>query len=148
MLEYTEDGLKEVQPIRIPVSIPLVKIPKKPTGLTEVLRELMLLEDAGERDIGKAPYLEIHVHLEGPEPSMRYQIENALSGKYIRLARIVSSYNRKEEETMSSLQSLEKQLTPLSILEKTFKRKYDSEIPGELLQLFNEVKNEVASKEV
>lgn len=79
---------------------------------------------------------------------MRYQIENVLSGKYIRLARIVSSYKRKEDESISSLQSLEKQLTPESILEKTFKRKYDSEIPGELLQLFIEVKNQVESKEV
>ena len=148
ILEYAEDGLKNIEPLEIPVTIPLVKIPKKPVILSEVISELLLLEEIGERDIHRAPYLEIHVQLDGPEPSMRYQIENALTGKYIRLARIVSSYNRKDEQSISSLNSLEKQLSPESILQKTFKRKYDSEIPGELLQLFNEVKNQVESKEV
>lgn len=148
ILEYAEGGLQNIQPLEIPVSIPLIKIPKKPGTLAEVIQELLLLEDIEERDIRQSPYLEVHVQLDGPEPSMRYQIENALTGKYIRLARIVSSYNRKEEETMSSLNALEKQLSPESILQKTFKRKYDNELPAELLQLFNEVKNQVESKEV
>lgn len=148
ILEYSEEGLQNIDALEIPVSIPLVKIPKKPASLSEVIQELLLLEEIGERDIHRAPYLEIHVQLDGPEPSMRYQIENALTGKYIRLARIVSSYNRKEEAAITSLKTLEKQLSPESILEKTFKRKYESNIPGELLQLFSEIKNKVASKEV
>ena len=148
ILEYAQDGLLNIDAIEIPVSIPLVKIPKKPAVLPEVIRELLLLEEIGEKDIHRAPYLEINVQLDGPEPSMRYQIENALTGKFIRLARIVSSYNRKEEESITSLDALEKQLSPESILERIFKRKYDSNIPGELLQLFKEVKNQVESKEV
>lgn len=148
VIEYSEDGLQSIEPLQIPVIIPLVKIPKKPAVLSEVIRELLLLEETDKRDIHLAPYLEIHVQLDGPEPSMRYQIENALAGKYVRLARIVSCYNRKEEPTISSLNSLSKQLSPESILEKTFKRKYDRDIPGELLQIFNEVKNKVESKAV
>lgn len=148
ILDYTEEGLQSIEPLEIPVSIPLVKIPKKPSVLSEVIQELLLLDEAGERDIHKAPYLEVHVQLEGPEPSMRYQIENVLMGKYIRLARIVSSYNKKQEESISSLDTLEKQLSPESILQKIFKRKYESDIPGELVQLFNEVRNQVESKEV
>ncbi len=148
ILEYTSGGLQSIYSLKIPVSIPLVKIPKKPAILSGVIQELLHLEDIGEKDINRAPYLEVHVQLDGPEPSMRYQIENALTGKYIRLARIVSSYNKKQEESITSLGDLEKQLSPESILQIIFKRKYDSDIPGELVQLFNEVKNQVESKEI
>ena len=148
ILNYTEEGLHDIQSLDIPVSIPLIKIPKNPAPLSKVLEELLLLEETNEKDLHKAPYLEVHVQLDGPEPSMRHQIENALTGKYIRLARIVSSYNKKVQEGNTVLHTLEKQLSPESILQKTFKRKYDSDIPAELLQLFKEVKNQVESKEV
>ena len=148
VIQFSENGLQNIEPLQIPVIIPLIKIPKKPAVLSAIIQELLLLEDVGEKDINMAPYLEIHVQLDGPEPSMRYQIENALAGKHIRLARIVSSYNRKQDAAISSLNSLEKQLSPASILEKTFKRKYESEIPKVLVQLFNEVKNQVESKEI
>ncbi len=148
ILEYSDEGLQSIEPLEIPVSIPFVKIPKKPATLSEVIQELLRLEDIGERDIHKAPYLEVNIHLDGPEPSMRFQIENALTGKYIRLARIVSSYKRNEETSIPSLNSLEKQLSPESILQKTFERTYHSQIPEELLNLFNEVKNQVESKEI
>ena len=148
ILNYEEEGLKDMQSLDIPVSIPLIKVPKKPGTLSEVIDELLLLDEIEEKDIHKSPYLEVHVQLEGPEPSMRYQIENALSGKYIRLARIVSSYNKKESKETPALNTLEKQLSPELILQKTFKRKYESDIPADLLQLFNEVKNQVESKEV
>ena len=45
---------------------------------------------------GEAPYLEVKVLLEEPEPMLRQEIEEALAGKKYRLARIVSAY-RKEE---------------------------------------------------
>ncbi|MEO6683525.1 MAG: exonuclease SbcCD subunit D C-terminal domain-containing protein, partial [Ginsengibacter sp.] len=99
LLEYNAEGLHSIQPLKIPVSIPLVKIPKTPAKLSEVIEELMLLEEAVDKDIHKAPYLEVNVLLDGPEPSMRYQIENALTGKYIRLARIVTSYKTQEKNT-------------------------------------------------
>ncbi len=148
VLKYTSEGLQSIESIKIPVSIPLVKIPKTPGILSDVIQELMLLEETGEKDIQKSPYLEIHVKLDGPEPSMRFQIENALMGKFIRLARIVSSYNQKKDETFSSLNTLEKQLSPETILQKIFKREYNNELPGELLQLFTEVKHQVESKEI
>ena len=148
ILTYADEGLQSIQPLEIPVSIPLIRIPKKPAVLSEVIEELLRLEEIEDRDIHQAPYLEINIHLEGPEPSMRYQIENALKGKYIRLARIVPFYSKKEEKNTPSLHSLEKQLSPEAVLQKIFERKYDSKIPEELLDLFNEVKNEIESKEI
>lgn len=148
ILDYNFEGLQSVESLKIDVEIPLIKIPKVPKLLPEVIAELMLLEEAGEKDIHKAPYLEVHIKLDGPEPSMRYQIENALSGKFIRLARIVTSYNQKERENFSFLNTLEKQLSPETILQKIYTRAYNSELPVELLQLFTEVKHEVESKEI
>lgn len=147
ILEYSDEGLKSIKPLEIPVSIPLVRIPKKPAVLSEVIEELLLLEEIAERNIHEAPYLEVNILLDGPEPSMRFQIENALKGKFIRLARIISSYKTKEQTRIPSMNSLEKQLSPESVLNKIFVRKYNSELPEDLLNLFNEVKNQVEIKE-
>lgn len=45
---------------------------------------------------GEAPYLEVKVLLEEPEPMLRQEIEEALAGKKYRLARIVSAYRQEE----------------------------------------------------
>lgn len=148
ILNYEEEGLQSIVPVEIPVSIPLKRIPKNPAILSEVIQELLLLEDTADRNLNLAPYVEINVKLEGPEPSMRYQIENALFGKYVRFARIVPVKQRNKEINTPFLNSLEKQVSPEFILQKIFERKYDSKIPEELLDLFNKVKNEIESKEI
>lgn len=45
---------------------------------------------------GEAPYLEVKVLLEEPEPMLRQEIEEALAGTKYRLARIVSAYRQEE----------------------------------------------------
>lgn len=44
----------------------------------------------------EAPYLEVKVLLDEPEPMLRQQVEEALADKNYRLARIVSTYRQEE----------------------------------------------------
>ena len=60
-----------------------------PEVVLEALKELPAVE-------GIAPYLEVKVLLEEPEPMLRQEIEEALADKNYRLARIVSTYRGDE----------------------------------------------------
>ena len=80
-----------------------------------------------------------------PEPMLRQQIEEMLSDKAVRLARIVSVYRQtktgvQEEETLESagLQDM----NPLQVLKMTFENTYQTEMPEELERLFKEVVRE------
>ena len=123
IVEYGDALMPQIRSLTVPVTIPLLKIPARPMELSMVLEELTQLEDLGEKNRDMAPYLEVHVHLKGPEPSLRHQIENAIVGKNARLARILSSFGESKVNTdFGSLNSLEKQLSPEGILKRIFQR--------------------------
>ena len=90
------------------------------------------------------PYLEVKVLLIEPEPMLRQQIEEILSDKAVRLARIVSVYRQaktdvKEEALVATgLQ----EMNPLQILKMTFENTYQTEMPEELERLFKEAVRE------
>ena len=133
------------------VYTPLVRLLSVPKGKAaapeEVLDELARLPLQTEEDEGIShyPYLEVKVLLAEPEPMLRQQIEEMLSDKAVRLARIVSVYRQtktgvQEEETLESagLQDM----NPLQVLKMTFENTYQTEMPEELERLFKEVVRE------
>ena len=80
-----------------------------------------------------------------PEPMLRQQIEEILSDKAVRLARIVSVYRQaktdvKEEEALVATGLQE--MNPLQILKMTFENTYQTEMPEELERLFEEAVRE------
>lgn len=121
---------------------PLVSLLSIPSGTAEsserVLEQLSTLPDCVENE--PAPYLEVKVLMNGPKPMLRRQIEDALQGKQARLARIVSTYRQPngistEEEVLTvGLQDM----NPLQIVKKTFEKTYQTEMPEELLDLFQQ----------
>jgi len=124
-LEYT--------PLVRLLSIPATEAAAPDEGLDE-LRGLELPEDE------PMPYLEVKVKLSEPEPMLRQQVEEILEGKPVRLARIVSFYRQAaegsvEEETLTAgLQ----EMNPLQIVKATFENSYQTEMPEELVNLFQE----------
>ena len=85
------------------------------------------------------------VLLTEPEPMLRQQIEEILSDKAVRLARIVSVYRQaktdvKEEEALVATGLQE--MNPLQILKMTFENTYQTEMPEELERLFEEAVRE------
>lgn len=133
---------KEYQPLARLISMPA----GQPASPEEVLKELAEWELPESESL---PYLEVKVQLTGPEPMLRQQIEEALADKPIRLARIVSAYRQADENTLQEevLAAGLQEMTPLQIVKATFENTYQSEIPGELLDLFQEACLKVSLEE-
>ncbi|MBX3239695.1 MAG: exonuclease SbcCD subunit D C-terminal domain-containing protein [Chitinophagaceae bacterium] len=145
-----EDGsLRNLTGIPVPVRVPLQRIPEKPALLPEVLGLLQQLPSC-TGDLTTAPYLEVRVLLDGPEPALRHKIEEALKDKQVRLARIESARPYKkgdEKENQPVTRDALTELKPGDLFSKLYFSKYNTEAPDNLLQLFNQVMQEAAAKE-
>jgi len=149
VFELNSDGLQNLEPIEIPVSIPLKRVPEKNKPIDEVVLALQDLPES-EDAIEFAPYLEVRVLLDSPEPALRYKIESAIAGKYVRLAKIDVKYpssnqHGKAENSISS-QDLN-ELNPSDIFSKVYESKFDSAVPEPVMNLFNEVLQAVEQSE-
>lgn len=125
-LEYT--------PLMRLLSIPATEA-AAPDEVLDELRGLELPEDE------PMPYLEVKVKLSEPEPMLRQQVEEILEGKPVRLARIVSFYRQAAEGSVEEevLTAGLQEMNPLQIVKATFENSYQTEMPEELVNLFQEV---------
>ena len=140
VVEVTFDGGCAVDIMRVecPRLIPLMSVPNgepaSPEIVLEILKELPVTE-------GAAPYLEVKVLLDEPEPMLRQEVEEALADKNYRLARIVSTYRNEtgnaEKENENWKRGLQ-EMSPLQIAQSTFEKIYQVEMPEELTDLFQE----------
>lgn len=121
--------------------IPLVRLLSIPAtedaAPDEVLDELRGLELPEDEPM---PYLEVKVKLSEPEPMLRQQVEEILEGKPVRLARIVSFYRQAAEGSVEEevLTAGLQEMNPLQIVKATFENSYQTEMPEELVNLFQE----------
>lgn len=140
-----EEKISDLKSIEVPLLVSLLNVPSTHRPLKEVIISLRQLPDAAG-DPGLAPYLEVNVLLDGPEPALRHKIETALTGKYARLAKIDVKYptatspgNNGELITRDQLPELQ----PLEVFSKVYQSRYLNPVPGSMLQLFNQVIQEV-----
>jgi len=133
-----------IEKLEFDAPVKLMSIPKQPSPLTEVLAEIENLPK-GEID-NSSPFLEIKVLVTEPEPSLRNQIEKALEGKAVKLARIEATTDHDETKgRVISYDELQK-INPLDMATNIFKRKYGgNDLPDGLLKLLQEVIREVES---
>lgn len=146
MVVLDEGCAIDIKRIECPRSISLVSVPNGEAALPDtVLKALQDLPDVE----GEAPYLEVKVLLEEPEPMLRQEIEEALIGKRYRLARIVSTYHqvdRVEKEVDEWKRGLQ-DMSPLQIAKSAFEKMYQVEMPADLTDLFLEAYMAVTRKE-
>ena len=147
MVTFEDGRATDICRLACPQLVPMVSVPVgKPALPGEVLRLLKALPDRS----GEAPYLEVKVLLEEPEPLLRQQIEEALAGKNYRLARIVSAYRKEEKnekrEEQTYVEGLQ-EMSPLQIAQSTFEKIYQSDMPDELVALFQEACRSVSLSE-
>lgn len=146
MVILDEGCAVDIRRIECPQSIPLISVPggeaASPEKIIEILRDLPEVD-------GEAPYLEVKVLLEEPEPMLRQEIEEALAGKKYRLARIVSAY-RQEERVEKEVDGWKKglqEMSPLQIAQSAFEKVYQAEMPADLTDLFQEAYISATRKE-
>ena len=130
-----------IRSVSVPVTINLLRVPYKAKILSDVLKELELLLVATET-LEKAPYLDVQVLLTGPEPTLKAKIEAAIKDKYVRLAKIEVKYPTQSENGENELATQSftlKDLQPIEVFARAYKKEFHSPVPDSLLQLFNEV---------
>lgn len=128
----------EIEKLEYTPLVRLLSIPATEAAAPdEVLDELRGLELPEDEPM---PYLEVKVKLSEPEPMLRQQIEEILEGKPVRLVRIVSSYRQAAEGSVEEevLAAGLQEMNPLQIVKATFENSYQTEMPEELVKLFQE----------
>lgn len=140
VFELEKGGIKNIRPVKIPLAIPLKRIPYRHEPLSEVLKQIKELPAAAGQDTNQAPYLEVCVMLEGPEPELRHKLELELEGKFVRLAKIDVRYlagNDMAENPSPEPDVLER-LHPMDVFNKVYQNKYGTDAPDDLKALFQE----------
>jgi exonuclease SbcD len=143
-----EGQVTHFRTIEVPVTVPLLKIPAVHSRMEEVLLALRRLPPAAGKDRRTAPYLQVSVLLDAPEPGLRYKIEQALAGKYARLARIDTRYPQKDPLVSNQIQSSDplQTLKPIDVLNQVYVSRYAQKVPAALLTLFNEIAQQIGEK--
>lgn len=131
------EKLLSVTEVHVPRSVELLRVPRQPAPLTEVLTMLGNLQLDASLPLGEQPYLQVRVLLDAPEPSLRSQIEAVLEGKAVRLAKIESTSSAQAggEFVAVSLDDLQ-QLQPDEIFSRLYQQKFSQPVPENLLAAF------------
>ncbi|ANH81597.1 exonuclease sbcCD subunit D [Niabella ginsenosidivorans] len=149
VFDLKSEGIEHLKTIEIPVSVPLQHIPAVHSSLAAVLDALAQLPMA-EADATTAPYLEVRVLLNGPEPGLRHKIETAITGKHVRLAKIDVRYKTASPESGAPAivnAAPLSDLKPLDVFSRVYLTKYNNPVPEALLQLFQQAIREVNESE-
>jgi exonuclease SbcD len=149
VFDLDKESISNLESIEIPLSVNLLRVPSRNSKLSEVLSALdQLPSSSANREL--APYLEVRVLLEGPEPGLRHKIETALIGKYVRLAKIDVKYPVSEtsgENTELAAEDQLQELKPLEVFSKLYQSKFNVPVPETIQQLFNQIAEEVSQIE-
>lgn len=139
-VDLDQDKVSDITPIFVPRAVDLLRIPKQPGPLAQVLVALTALDVPSDTPLERQPYLEVRVRLDAPEPGLRAAIENAIEGKALRLAKIETSFaarkiSESETVTLTELENLQ----PEDIFQRLYQNKYQNEAPPELRSAFTEL---------
>ncbi len=142
VLRIDLDGAKakEVVPLHVPRAVELLRVPGQPAPLTQVIAELVGL-DLPDAPLHEQPYLEVRVLLDGPEPSLRAQVEAALEGKPVRLAKIEPTRKVVTAPGVDAALSLDQlgQLQPDDIFRRLWQQRFGADAPDDQLAAFAEL---------
>lgn len=129
-----------ITPLPVPRAVPLLRIPAQPAPLKDVLAELVML-DLPDLPVQERPFLEVRVLLDAPEPSLRAQIEAALEGKPVRLAKIEPTRKASPQQEADAVLTLDQlaQMQPDDIFRRLYRQKYDEDAPDAQLSAFAEL---------
>ena len=131
---------REITPLLVPRAVDLLRVPASPAPLTQAIAALVGL-DLPERPLHEQPYLEVRVLLDGPEPSLRAQVEAALEGKPVRLAKIEPTRRVQTAPGIEPALSLDQlaQLQPDDIFRRLWQQRFGEDAPDDQMAAFAEL---------
>jgi exonuclease SbcD len=139
-IDLDGDRAREVTALRVPRAVELLRVPATPAPLAEVLAALEAL-DLPALPPHAQPYLEVRVLLDGPEPGLRAQVEAAIAGKPVRLAKIEPTRKVSLATPVEDAMTLDQlaQLKPDDIFRRLYQQRYGEDAPAEQLSAFTEL---------
>lgn len=140
VIDLLGENVHAIREIAVPRSVQLLRVPAQPAALPDVLAALEGLELA-DRAEAEWPYLQVRVLLTQPEPGLRAQIDAALLGKPVRLARIETVYNKGDSPDVAIAVSIDElnALAPTDFFVSLYRHRYADAPPDELLAAFHEL---------
>lgn len=129
-------AVSEVRALPVPRAVPFLRVPDSGSlPLGDALSRLEALEVPP----GPRPFLEVAVTLAGPEPTLRRDVEAALRGKDVHLARIVPSYTGSGLALADAVSGAGlRDLDPAAVFLRRWSRDHEGEPPPELTAAFEE----------
>jgi exonuclease SbcD len=131
---------RAVTSLPVPRAVELLRVPAKPAPLAEALAALAALELADLPQHAQ-PFLEVRVLLDAPEPGLRAQIEAAIAGKPVRLAKIEPTRKVTTVAPADDAMTLDQlaQLQPDDIFRRLYRQRFDEDAPADQLSAFAEL---------
>ena len=129
-----------IEPLHVPRAVELLRVPASPAPVKQAIAELVAL-DLPDLPRDMWPYLEVRVLLDAPEPGLRAQVEAALEGKPVRLAKIEPTrriVTTAGAEPALSLDQLA-QLQPDDIFRRLWQQRFGEDAPDDQLAAFTEL---------
>jgi DNA repair protein SbcD/Mre11 len=143
VIDIEAGQLKGVRSEPVPRSVQLLRVPTEAKPLAEVEQALNAMASHSHLPAELQPILEVPVQLEQPQPTLRAQIEQALEGKGVRLARIAVQYTGSGQSLADALpQETLKDLLPEDVFRLCWARDHEGDLPPELLAAFHQVLDE------
>jgi exonuclease SbcD len=139
-IELEGAAARAIVPLPVPRAVELLRVPAAPAPLKDAIAALVEL-DLPERPVHEQPYLEVRVLLDGPEPSLRAQVEAALQGKPVRLAKIEPTRRTLTAAGIEPALTLDQlaALQPDEIFRRLWQQRFGIEAPDDQLAAFAEL---------
>jgi exonuclease SbcD len=155
LVDLEQADLVAVTPLIIPRAVDLLRVPERDAlPLDEILPLLEALPGgvlsgdvlSGGGNAGREtwPFLEVHVRLSAPEPSLRAEVENALEGRRVRLVRLHPTYTGTGAALGDGVRA--KRLDELrveDVFKKCWERQYQEQPDKDVLEAFDELLEQV-----
>lgn len=126
------EGDTRMERLEFEAPVKLLSIPATPLPLKDVLEKIAELPEGEVSE--RSPYLEIKVLITEPEPSLRHQIEAALKGKAVRLARLAAVTPQRDLAVKMMTYEELQTINPLEMADDVFKRRYGGEPMPEVMR--------------
>lgn len=151
-LTFSDSALLLAEELLVPRAVQLLKVPEKSSAiLSEVIEQLESLSVDRTLPPEQHPFLEVRVREEGPDPTRRRKIEQALEGKPLRLASIKIDTPRSEADTELLDPNLDQNaldwIQPEEVFLGAYVQKYHTEPDDNVLKAFQEVLQKVLHTE-
>lgn len=144
ILKLNFDGitLASAESLLVPPTAALVTVPAFGSAkLPDILSQLRALPPQPELPPEQYPFLEVRILEDGPDPTRRQQIEDALDGKPLRLASIkIDRYRQNLLPFGDEIEPLDvRMMSPEDVFLSAYRERFGSDADEPLVQAFREI---------